>query len=317
MRKVFRLIPLRQFVFILMSNCFPKYIYSGGTQGSDSARYCYAVWLRHLVLSFQNGLEAVPQRVAEFGPGDSLGIGLAALLSGSAEYTAFDSLSHANTERNQKVLHELVALFSERANIPDEQEFPDMKPLLHDYSFPVHILPENLLQNTLKKERIANIESALLAENQPEVKISYFAQWQTHNIPENSVDYIISQRVLEHIDSLAGTYHLFSKILSAGGMMSHDIDFRSHRHSKYWNGHWAFSDKYWKLICGKLPYLLNRQTYSEHVLLIQQAGLNIIYEDKYADISTPAIDRKKLSLRFSNMSDDDLQTQTAFIIAKK
>lgn len=51
--------------------------YSGGT---ISARYCYFVWLRHLVKAYENGLKTRFNRVAELGPGDSLGVGLAAMI---------------------------------------------------------------------------------------------------------------------------------------------------------------------------------------------------------------------------------------------
>ena len=51
-----------------------------GLGGAVSARYCYSVWLRHVVLLAQNGLWKYPKSVAELGPGDSLGVGFCALL---------------------------------------------------------------------------------------------------------------------------------------------------------------------------------------------------------------------------------------------
>ena len=48
------------------------------TAGSDSARYCYAVWLRHLVTLDLYGFKIDGARIGELGPGDSIGSGLAA-----------------------------------------------------------------------------------------------------------------------------------------------------------------------------------------------------------------------------------------------
>jgi hypothetical protein len=42
-----------------------------GSQGTEG-RYCYSVWLRHLVSAAANGLNCSPKAVAELGPGDSL-----------------------------------------------------------------------------------------------------------------------------------------------------------------------------------------------------------------------------------------------------
>jgi hypothetical protein len=50
---------------------------SRGTGGTTSARYCCSVWLRHISCAHENGLSTRPEVVAELGPGDSLGIGLA------------------------------------------------------------------------------------------------------------------------------------------------------------------------------------------------------------------------------------------------
>src|SRR5215467_13821096 len=53
------------------------------TGGSNSARYCYSVWFRHLINLDSCGFKIKGARVAELGPGDSIGVGLAALLSGA------------------------------------------------------------------------------------------------------------------------------------------------------------------------------------------------------------------------------------------
>ena len=52
--------------------------------GTVSARYCYSVWLRHLVMAHDRGLPTNPQVLVEFGPGSSIGTGLAALIAGAA-----------------------------------------------------------------------------------------------------------------------------------------------------------------------------------------------------------------------------------------
>ena len=108
-------------------------VFGRGGGDTNSARYCYSVWLRHLVSAFANGLQAHPRTVAELGPGDSLGVGLAALVSGADRYHAFDVVRHAQVERNQAVLDELVELFRARAGIPGEAEFPEAQPLLPSY----------------------------------------------------------------------------------------------------------------------------------------------------------------------------------------
>jgi hypothetical protein len=81
------------------------------TGGTISARYCYSVWLRHLIMLHRAGQRTRFDTMVELGPGDSLGTGLAALLSGVQRYIALDALQYGSSERNLAIFEELVALF--------------------------------------------------------------------------------------------------------------------------------------------------------------------------------------------------------------
>src|SRR3981081_1310518 len=70
------------------------------TGGTVSARYCYSVWSRHLSILQRSGLPTTFKTMVELGPGDSLGIGLAALLSGVERYIALDVVQHASGAQN-------------------------------------------------------------------------------------------------------------------------------------------------------------------------------------------------------------------------
>ena len=61
---------------------------------APSASYGYDVWMKHLWHLWKNGLRKVPETVVELGPGQSLGVGLAALLSGASGYYGLDSGAH-------------------------------------------------------------------------------------------------------------------------------------------------------------------------------------------------------------------------------
>src|SRR5262249_52030361 len=79
----------------------------GSTGGSDSPRYCYSAWLRHLVSLNRFGFKIVSARVGELGPGDSIGIGLAALLSGASQYIGLDIVPFSEKANLEKIFDEL------------------------------------------------------------------------------------------------------------------------------------------------------------------------------------------------------------------
>ncbi len=285
---------------------------SGGTV---SARYCYSVWLRHLAKAYEDGLPVVPRRLAELGPGDSFGIGTAGILSGVEEYYALDVKPHAQAWRNVQVLQELTELFLERAPIPDDEEFPLVYPRLGSYEFPRHMLTEGVLRSSLRPSRLAVIEEALAhgATGSHEVRVSYVAPWMgSANIPPDSLDMVISQAVLEHVEDIGETYRALFKWLRPGGFMSHTIDYRAHDYTRDWYGHWTLPDFMWLVVRGRRPYFINRHPHSRHVTSMREAGFHIVNEDKRT--ATP-ISRESLAAGFSWLSDEDLRTSGAFIQA--
>jgi methyltransferase family protein len=287
-----------------------------GTGGTNQARYCYATWLRHLVHAGSNRLNTNPRVVAELGPGDSIGIGLAAILTGAEQYYAFDVVAHANIERNLAIFEGLVELFKSRANIPDSVEFPKLEPSLPEYSFPHHLLSSERLDAALDPSRLERIRESIRRQSQPNSMIHYRAPWNTSStILPNSVDLIFSQAVLEHVDDLEDVYRALHTWLRPGGYMSHEIDFKCHDSAREWNGHWTYSEAMWTLVRGKDVWLINRVPHSVHIRLMQTCGFQIV-ED--TPVQKPCkFSRRRLARRFRDLTDDDLITSEAFVQAVK
>ena len=288
-----------------------------GRGAGDTAlpRYCYSVWLRHLVTASANGMTAIPGVVAELGPGNSLGIGLSALLSGADRYHAFDVVQHAQIKRNLAILDELIAMFKARADIPGPDEFPQVHPLLSTYAFPRHLLTDERLAATLADDRLERIRDSVRNQNKPGSMIDYRTRWfDEQAIERGTVDFLLSQAVLEHIDDLPGTYRAMRLWLKPDGFTSHDVDFRAHSTARFWNGHWKYSDLVWKLIRGRRSYLLNREPYSAHLRLLAENGFTAVGGQQTN--AAPIIAREKLAPRFrQHLTDQDLTTPTAVIQA--
>lgn len=292
---------------------------SVSTGGTDSARYCYSVWLRHLVKAHENGLPTHPAAVAELGPGDSIGVGLAALLSGAQTYYAFDAVNYFNSTRNVQVFDELVELFCKRENIPDNREFPEVRPVLDSYEFPSDALTDAHLRDCLRRERAEAIREELLDFKRAQPRfIFYAAPWDEQTVLRpSSIDTVYSQAVLEHVNDLEGTYQSLFKWLKPGGIMSHVIDFRCHGCAEQWNGHWSYSDLTWKLIRGKRSWLINRVSHDIHLALLREHGFDVVYELREHATLSSGIDRSRLAPAFRDISDEDLKTSGAFIQAVK
>jgi SAM-dependent methyltransferase len=290
--------------------------HSIGTHGTNEARYCYSVWLRHLSCAAANGLDTHPRAVAELGPGDSIGIGIAAVLTGVERYYAFDLVAHANTPRNLQIFDGLVELFRARADIPNGTEYPRVRPTLSDYRYPVDLLSEDRMRAALDPSRLAVIRESIMNTDSRESMIQYRAPWSTQGAVErDTLDLVFSQAVLEHVDGLPEVYRAMYAWLKPGGYMSHQIDFKCHDHAREWNGHWTYSDLMWKLVRGKDVWLINRMPYSTHLRLMKSSGFQVVGEQIGTRESN--VKRSQLAARFRNIPDRDLCTTDALVQAVK
>ncbi len=287
------------------------------TGGTSSASYSYDVWMKHTTLLWAQGMHTLPDGVAELGPGDSIGIGLAAILAGASCYCGLDVVRYSNVGANLAIFDELVGLFRARAPRPIVG-WPDYAPYLDERLFPSHILSDEMLASTLSEKRIRAIRAAIAdpGSTHDGIRIRYVVPWSDADIVEReSVDLVLSHSVLEHVVDLESTYRALEQWLKPGGRMSHQIDFDSHNLARHWNGHRAYAEWFWRMSMGKRVYSINREPCSTHRTLIESSGLrltNCLHRPR-----TDGMDRTALAPRWRNISDHDLNCCSLFVQAQK
>jgi hypothetical protein len=281
------------------------------TGGTSSARYCYSVWLRHLVKLQRYGFQIKDARIAELGPGDTIGTGLAALLSGANQYIGLDVLPLSTAINLNSLFEALVQFFERKEPIPDDNEFPRVRPKLLSYEF-----PESLIDWTDFRRRVESLRGEIRAGLSHGTMIRYRAPWTlAADIPPHSLDLVFSQAVLEYTEPLNDIYCAMSLWLKAGHLASHVVDFSAHGLSPFWNGHWAYSDAQWRLVRGRREIFLNRQPVSAHVACVKDCGFEILLLEK--DRRLDGLNQSQLSPPFQALDIEDVQTRGVTMILRK
>ncbi len=255
---------------------------NGAAGASVGATYYYGVWLRHLVAISRQLPGVRLDVVGELGPGDGLGLGLCALLSGSQRYIGLDRMAFALKADNLGLLSELQAMFAARAPIPNERDLPGVYPLLNDYAFPHHLLDDARLAASLAPARVEAIAQVLRNPpvSAPGAMLGYAAPWDAQtNIEAGTVDLLLSQAVMEHVDDVEATYAAMRRWLKPDGVMSHRIDYSCHGITRDWYGHWLVSDAMWRVARGKRAYFINRLPHSGHLSALARTGFDLLSTD--------------------------------------
>ena len=287
-----------------------------GTGGSSSSQYCYSVWMRHLRHLESCGLEKIPYAVGELEPGDSLGIGLAAILSGANKYYALDVIKHAETENNIRILHELHQLFIQNEHIPDGSDFEFVNPKVDSVLLP-SLLTYTGSDKNLSASRLIEINNATIEYKiNSNISISYLVPWDDSKIIKyNTLDLIFSQAVMEHVSDIESAYAKMYDWLKPGGLISHQIDFKAHETHDKWYGHHSYSKILWRIIMHGRKYDINRLPLSHHTKTILKSGFEILkVVPVFSERMPDCIVNRKYSDKFS---EEDKNISSALIIARK
>lgn len=136
-------------------------------------------------------------------------------------------------------------------------------------------------------------------------------------VPDSSVDYLFSFSVFEHIrknifmDTMKEAY----RFMCSGGISYHTVDFKDHlgggkNQLRFPENVWEDKDHY------KMDNYTNRLACSEICQLMIKAGFRIVRVEKKLFKKEP-LKRKCLDDGFADISDDDMRTAGAVIIARK
>jgi hypothetical protein len=293
-----------------------------GAVGQTTGAYCYSAWLRHQVVIAEVVPGFDPRTVVELGPGDSLGLGCAALLSGADRYIGLDVVAHADAEHDVKVLEELVPLFQKRAAIPNEKAFPNLLPKLSSYAFPKRLFADGGRRIRVDDARVESIRAALRNRSHvlyDDVPLGYLAPWDDWSVDSASADLVITQAVLQDVahgertSKLAELFQTMAKWLRKGGVMSHQINF-AFPGGEEWNHHWRYSGAAWRVVRGNRPFFENRAPLSAYLDLCKQAGCDVVSVRREEKAGLP---RERVAPPFRDLPEQDFTTASAHIVAVK
>jgi len=97
--------------------------------------------------------------------------------------------------------------------------------------------------------------------------------------------------------------------------MSHQVDFTCLNTAAEWNGHLAYGELAWKVIAGNRPYFVSREPVATHLELLDENGFDVVRLIRGERAG--GISRRQLAPRWRGISDEDLRTQTAFIVSRR
>ncbi len=288
----------------------PSFRSSWHAQERYVPEFFYQIFLRHFQHASPHMNATAGYHLAELGPGDTVGAGLAALISGAERYTALDVENILDVERNLTTFDRLVELFQARTPLSNAASFADLFPYAVSETFPAAI--EENLSWSMAPERLAAIRADVKEQSGKYVSVS--VPWEKQVLPPASVDWLMTHAVLEHIDLVEPAYECFQTWLRTGGVMTHMIDFFSHGLTSTWNGHWCINDLTWALIRGRRHYLINRLPLSSHLAYLNKYGFEICEQLNHS--AEGGRDRKCFARRFRNIPELDAHTRMVFLVCK-
>lgn len=237
----------------------------------DEVGYATSVFLRHWSRYQQTGVAQRDACALELGPGDSLNSAIIAHAHGVRQIVLVDAVEAATGDiAGYRALIEHLG--AQGLPVADLEACGDVSKLLECCN-------ARYLCRGLKSLR---------------------------QIPDQSVDFLFSHAVLEHVRRGEFVDHLreMFRILKPAGIMSHRVDFKDHLGGALHN--LRVSSRYWESpFFAESGFYTNRLRASEILSAMEQAGFSchVHQQDRWP---APPLARVKLAEEFSGLSEDDL-----------
>jgi len=223
--------------------------------------------------------------VMELGPGRSLAAPISALLDGANLAITMDAVSY------------------------------------FDRSETLHAFDELVKNVEISEQRAAVLRDAVSKVGTPgqETLLKYVAPWNDASaVAPDSVDFIFSISVLEHVTDPDTVYRSCFRWLRPGGVMAHKIDHSSHGITRHWNGQYWVADWLWRLVLGGRPYAINRWIPDDHRAAAERAGFEVVSHECVANENDDsALYREWPRGRFATVPRDSLFVTTSTIVLRK
>ncbi|MDC5850451.1 methyltransferase domain-containing protein [Vibrio europaeus] len=245
----------------------------------ESPDYIYKIFWMHLNRAFPEGLPP-GSVVLEMGSGDSVASCLLSKSLGASSYHIdVGAFATRDIESYKRIATDFVA---KQNNIPDLSSASTLEELLE------------ICDAKYMTEGLSSLKT----------------------IPSNSVDFIWSHSVLEHVrkHEVEATLNELNRILKPSGYRSHNIDFQDHLDKSLNN--LRFSDSFWESeIVANSGFYTNRIPAIEMHKMFRTAGFEVVKEE-FGQWSTLPISRRLIHKDFSRFKDAELSYCTSHILVK-
>ncbi len=245
----------------------------------DDSNYAIQVFEEHMKRAGLRDLSG--KTLLELGPGDSVATALLAYSHG-ARAILLDSGDFASQSLESiNVLKEAIA--AKGLPVPDFEKVQSRADVLHACGA------------TYLCEGLASFE----------------------NIESNSVDFIFSQAVLEHIPvaQFSSTQVESFRVLKASGLASHVVDLKDHLGGSLNN--LRFSERCWESnFFTRSGFYTNRIRFDDIIKVFEASGFDVVEKDTRVWSKLP-LPKSKMALPFRNMSYENLSVRGFDVVLKK
>lgn len=261
---------------------------AAGRRTAGSAVYNFFVFDRYSAIWHTYRPAATSPTVLEIGPGYNLGQGLLFVLSGAKKYTGLD-------------------LYPSAVYDPDSYTGP-------------HALLKLVAPGSIRvqPEQIYTVKDGRVEFNSE--RMEYLVPRESYDLrlPDESLDYVFSNSVFEHVSDPDRTIAAIQKVLRRGGLTANHIDFRDHEDFSKPLESLKFDGDAWRkhFNAANQSNYTNRKRLPDIVKAFERAGLRIIRMD-LTKIPVSEEMRSGMHPDFRKYSLEDLGVIGALIVAEK